>query len=296
MQGRIKSMKKSNFIFKLIITVILSLVSLIMILPFILTIGTSLKTMSQIQSPEFILWPKEMQFNNYIEAMKQGDWCRYFMNSIIVTGTTVFFSVIFNTMAGYAFARIKFKGSTFLFFFMLIGIMVPAQVTLIPTFFMMKSFPLVNGNNILGVGGTGLLNTYAGLIIPFVAGSFGVFLCRQFFLSFPKSLDEAAEIDGAGKWRIFFRIYIPLGKPIIATLIITKSAAVWNDYLWPMILTTSNDMRTVQLGLTVFRQETFIQWNYLMAATVLVVLPLIVIFIFLQKYYIGSIMTSGLKE
>lgn len=289
------SMKRGRMISQILLTVVLAVLSFLIVAPFLLAILTSLKPLAEIQSADFSILPKEWHFDNYVLAMQQGDWPRYFLNSITVTLVTVFFAVLFNTLAGFAFARFDFKGSKFLFFFLLIGIMVPAQVTLIPTFFMMKQFPLVGGNNIFGVGGTGFYDTLPGLIIPYVAGSFGVFLCRQFFLGFPKSLDEAAEIDGANKWQLYFRIYLPLSKPIIATLIITKSSQIWNDYLWPVILTTSNQNRTVQLGLTVFRNETVIQWHYLMAATMIVIAPLVIMFVFLQKYYVGGIMAGGVK-
>lgn len=289
------SMKKNTLVGKILLTAVLAVISLIMIAPFILTIFTSLKPLAEIQSAEYTILPQTWQFSNYVEAMQKGDWPRYFWNSFVVTGTTVFFAVLFNTLAGFSFARLEFKGRTPLFFFMLIGIMVPAQVTLIPTFFMMKRMPLAGGNDLFGMGGTGLLDTLPGLILPYVAGSFGVFLCRQFFLNFPKSLDEAAEIDGANKWQLFFRIYLPLSKPIVATLIITKSVSIWNDYLWPMVLTNSDSNRTVQLGLTMFRNETVVQWHYLMAATILVILPLIAVFLAFQKYYVGGIITSGVK-
>lgn len=286
-----RNKKFTNFL----ITLILTLVSLLMIAPFILTFFTSLKPMSEIQSPDFSIIPRDWQWQNYYEAMHKGNWGQYFLNSILVTGVTVVFAVLFNTLAGFAFARLRFKGRNALFFLMLIGIMVPAQVTLIPTFFMMKGMPLAGGNNIFGVGGSGLLDTRLGLIIPYLAGSFGVFMCRQFYMNFPRSLDEAAEIDGATKWQLFFRIYIPLSKPIVATLVITKSVSIWNDYLWPMVLTNSDVNRTVQLGLTMFRNETVVQWNYLMAATLLVILPLVIVFLLFQKYYVGGIINSGVK-
>lgn len=289
------SKSKVQIFRKILLSVILTLISLVMVIPFVLTIFTSLKPMSEIQSAGFTILPQSWQFSNYTEAMQRGSWLRYFFNSMFVTACTVAFAVLFNTLAGYAFARLDFKGKTPLFFFMLIGIMVPAQVTLIPTFFMMKSFPLAGGNNLLGMGGTGLLDTRMGLIVPYIAGSFGVFLCRQFYINFPKSLDEAAEIDGAGRWLTFFRIYVPLSKPIIATLVITKSVSIWNDYLWPMVLINTDANKTVQLGLTMFRNESVVQWNYLLAATVLVILPLIVVFILFQKYYVGGIIASGLK-
>lgn len=291
----IHSKSKKELLSKFLLSILLTLISIAMIIPFILTIFTSLKPMSEIQSPNFTILPQSWQFGNYAAAMERGHWLDYFLNSIIVTAATVFFAVLFNTLAGFAFARLNFKWKTPLFFLMLVGIMVPAQVTLIPTFFMMKSFPLAGGNNLLGMGGTGLLDSRLGLIIPYMAGSFGVFLCRQFYISFPGSLDEAAEIDGAGKWMTFFRIYMPLSSPIIATLVITKSVSIWNDYLWPMVLINSDTRKTVQLGLTMFRNESVVQWNYLLAATILVILPLIIVFVLFQKYFVGGIIASGLK-
>lgn len=291
----IHSKSRKQILEKVLLSAILTFISVVMVIPFILTILTSLKPMSEIQAANFTILPQSWQFGNYAAAMHRGHWPAYFSNSVIVTGCTVFFAVFFNTLAGFSFARLSFRGRTPLFFFMLIGIMVPAQVTLIPTFFMMKSFPLAGGNNLFGVGGTGLLDSRSGLIIPYIAGSFGVFLCRQFYLSFPKSLDEAAEIDGAGKWLTFFKIYMPLSKPVVATLVITKSVSIWNDYLWPMVLINSDAKKTVQLGLTMFRNESVVQWNYLLAATVLVILPLILVFVLFQKYFVGGMIASGLK-
>jgi len=166
---------------------------------------------------------------------------------------------------------------------------------MIPTFLMMKLFPLFGGNNLLGQGGTGFINSYTGLVLPFIAGSFGIFLCRQYFMNFPRALDEAAQIDGASVFRVFFQIYLPLSKPILATLAIFKTTATWNDYMWPLIMTNTEQMRTVQLGLTIFRSESAVEWNLLMAATTLVVLPLVLLFLLAQKYFVQGIVTTGLK-
>jgi multiple sugar transport system permease protein len=171
----------------------------------------------------------------------------------------------------------------------------PPQVTMLPTFLIMAKFPLAGGNNLLGAGGTGLINTYAGLVIPLVSGSYGVFLCKQFYENFPRSLDEAAEIDGANKWRTYFTIYLPNSKAILATLGLLKAVSVWNDYMWPLIMTNSENMRTVQLALTMFKTDSGIMWNQMMAGSVLVALPMFVLFLCAQKYFIQGIVTSGLK-
>ncbi|WP_330163460.1 carbohydrate ABC transporter permease [Paenibacillus woosongensis] len=278
-----------------VMSVILLAVSLVMLTPFLIMVLTSFKTMGEIQSPTFSLFPKVWHFDNYTEALSRGDWLKYFYNSFVVTIITVVVSLVLNSMAGYSFARLRFPGRDLLFFSVLIGIMVPAQTTMIPTFLMMKQFPLAGGNNLLGQDGIGFINSYTGLILPFIAGSFGIFLCRQFFLNFPRALDEASQIDGASKFRVFYQIYLPLSKPILATLAIFKTTSAWNDYMWPLIMTNTEGMRTVQLGLTIFRGETNVEWNLLMAATTLVVLPLVVLFLAAQKYFVQGIVTTGLK-
>ena len=182
-----------------------------------------------------------------------------------------------------------------LFMLALVGMMIPQQVTMLPNFVAMKYFPLAGGNNILGQGGTGLINTYAGVVAPYIAGAFGVFLFRQFFLNFPNALDEAAKIDGLTRFGTFVRVYIPLSKAIFATLIVFKTTSTWNEYTWPLIITAKKDMWTVQLALSVFKEEFVTQWNYLMAATTLIMLPLLVLYIFMQKYFVEGIVTTGIK-
>ncbi|HUZ18641.1 MAG TPA: carbohydrate ABC transporter permease [Spirochaetia bacterium] len=272
-----------------------TIVSLVMLFPFIVMVLTSLKTMAEIQSPVFKLLPKVPQFSNYYTAMTQGAWGRYFLNSFGVTASTVLFAVTFNSIAGYAFARLRFPGRNLIFFILLLGIMVPPQTAMVPAFLILKNMPLFGGNNIFGAGGTGLVNTYGGLVIPFVAGSIGIFLCRQFYMAFPTTLDDAAEIDGASKLRSFFQIYLPLSKPLLATLAITKSTATWNDYVWPLIITTGNAHMTVQLALAMFETQYTVVWNQLMAATTLVVLPLVIVFFLFQRYFVQGIVTTGLR-
>lgn len=273
----------------------MTLASLIMLTPILMMVTTSFKTMDEIRSAVFSFLPEKISLDNYIMAMSNGNWPVYFRNSLIITLLAVVFSLLFNSIAGYAFARLKFRGSGALFGLLMVGLMMPAQVTMLPTFLIMARFPLTGGNNILGVGGKGLINTFAGLIIPLVSGSYGVFLCKQFYENFPRSLDEAAEIDGANKWKTFFTIYIPNSKAILATLGLMKSVSVWNDYLWPLVMTNSDNRKTVQLALTMFKVDTSIQWNQLMAASVLVALPMVILFLCCQKYFVEGIVTSGLK-
>ncbi len=273
----------------------MSIASLVMLIPIIMMFMTSFKTMAEIQSPVFHLLPERFSLDNYRDAMSTGEWIVYFKNSLVITLTAVVLSLLFNSIAGYAFARLRFRGARVMFLLLMVGLMMPPQVTMLPTFLIMAKFPLAGGNNLLGTGGTGLINTYAGLVIPLVSGSYGVFLCKQFYENFPRSLDEAAEIDGANKWRTYFTIYLPNSKAILATLGLLKAVSVWNDYMWPLIMTNSENMRTGQLALTMFKTDSGIMWNQMMAGSVLVALPMFVLFLCAQKYFIQGIVTSGLK-
>lgn len=279
----------------LIWIIAMSIASLVMLIPIIMMFTTSFKTMAEIQSPVFHLLPERFSLDNYRDAMSTGEWTVYFKNSLVITLTAVVLSLLFNSIAGYAFARLRFRGAKVMFLLLMVGLMMPPQVTMLPTFLIMAKFPLAGGNNLLGSGGTGLINTYAGLVIPLVSGSYGVFLCKQFYENFPRSLDEAAEIDGANKWRTYFTIYLPNSKAILATLGLLKAVSVWNDYMWPLIMTNSENMRTVQLALTMFKTDSGIMWNQMMAGSVLVALPMFVLFLCAQKYFIQGIVTSGLK-
>ncbi|MCR8633182.1 carbohydrate ABC transporter permease [Paenibacillus radicis (ex Xue et al. 2023)] len=277
------------------ISAVMFILSLVMLVPFLLMILTSFKTMGEIQSSQFVFIPKQLSLDNYIQAMKRGDWLQYFWNSIFVTAVTVIASLLLNSIAGYSFGRLRFKGRDLLFVISLVGLMIPPQVTMIPVFLILKHIPFAGGNDWLGQGGIGWINSYMGLIVPYVAGSFGVFLFRQFYLNFPKDLDDAAKVDGLSAFKTYLYIYVPLSKPIFATLIALKATQSWNEYTWPLIVTNNDAMKTVQLALTLFRDETQVQWNLLMSATTLIVLPLMIVFLFSQKYFIEGIVTSGIK-
>jgi len=198
-------------------------------------------------------------------------------------------------MAGYVFARISFRFSNVLFMTVLIGMMIPAQVTMIPVFIMLRNAPLLGGNDIIGQGGSGLYDTLPGLILPFIAGTFGVFLCRQYYLTIPKELDDAAAIDGCGRFSAYCRIYIPLSGPLFASLGVLKFAGSWNEYTWPLIMTRSESTRTVQLAMSLFRTESGVDWSRLMAAAVMVSLPIFIIFIATQKRFVAGLTAGSVK-
>lgn len=282
-------------IIRVVSTIAAVCIVLVVAFPFVVMLSISLQSRSELFSSSASLIPEKLLLSNYADAMSNGNWHVYFRNSAIVTLIVVAVSLVINSMAGYVFARIRFRFSKVLFLIILAGMMIPPQVTMIPVFSMLRGVPLVNGNDILGNGGSGLINTFSGMIIPFVAGSFGVFLCRQFYLGFPKELDDAATVDGCGRFRAFFRIYLPLSKPVLASLGVLKFTGTWNEYTWPLIMVRSDSMKTVQLALTVFRNESEIRWNLLMAATILVSLAVYIVFGFAQKYFVSGILAGSIK-
>lgn len=290
-------MRKTNdkWGFRLARGLFLGVLMVMMGFPFLMTISVSLQTMSEIYSAQPVVIPKPPQFSNYLAALSTGNWPRYFMNSLIVTVITVAISLVINSMSGFVFARIPFKGRGVLFMLILLGMMIPAQVTLVPVFNLVRSVPFAGGNNWLGQGGKGLMNTYAGLILPYIAGSFGVFLCRQFYVTFPSELDDAAQIDGCGRLRQFTHIYLPLSGPLLASLGMLKFTGTWNEYTWPLVMTSGDSMKTVQIALTSFRDEAQIFWNQLMAATLVSSLPIYLLFFFAQDAFVSGLLAGSVK-
>ena len=286
---------KADKVFHVINILFVALLCLAMGFPLFMTASISLQTMSEIYASSPKLIPEAIQWENYPRAMSNGNWGLYFYNSIIVTLIATGISLIINSMSGYVFARIPFRGRQTLFAIILLGMMVPPEVTLFSVFKLVRSIPFTGGNNLLGQGGRGLMNTYAGLILPYIAGSFGVFLCRPFYLGFPQELDDAARIDGCGRLTQFTRIYLPLSGPVLASLGILKFTGTWNEYTWPLVLTSGDSMKTVQLALTTYRSETEIQWNQLMAATLISGLPIYFLFFFAQKHFVSGLLAGSVK-
>jgi len=287
--------KDENRGFRIFTRIFVLLLCITVGFPLLMTVSVSLQTMNEVYSPDLNLIPESAQFVNYRTAMTSGDWARYFENSLEVTIITVVISLIINSMSGFVFARIPFRGREPLFMLILIGMMIPAQVTLIPVFKLIRSVPFAGGNDWLGRGGTGLMNTQAGLIIPYIAGSFGVFLCRQFYLGFPGELDDAARIDGCGRLMQFVRIYLPLSGPVLASLAVLKFTGTWNEYTWPLVMTNGDAMKTVQLALGTFRDEGEIFWNQLMAATLVSGVPIYILFFFAQKHFVSGLLAGSVK-
>lgn len=252
------------------------------IAPFIWMILTSVKDMNDIYvyPPQWL--PTEFKFENYSQVFSAAPFGRYYFNSFFVAAVVTIGQLITCSMAAYAFARLKFRGRNALFLLFLGTMMIPYNVTMIPSFMVLYWL--------------GWVDTYQALIVPGLASAFGTFLLRQFFITIPKELEEAAYLDGAGKFTVLLKIIIPLSKPALATLAIFTFMGVFNDFIWALIVINSEDMRTVQLGLAIFRDRYLTQWDLLMAGSVTAVLPILLVFFFAQKYFIKGITLSGIKD
>ncbi|HHT72158.1 MAG TPA: carbohydrate ABC transporter permease [Firmicutes bacterium] len=289
------SYKRHKAFQQVVIYTVLIAVSVVMGAPFLWMVLSSLKPNHELFAYPPVWIPSTLTFEHYINAFRYTDFSRYFLNSFIVTGVTVISNLFFCSLAGYAFARMDFYGKNVIFMALLGTMMIPIHVRLVPLFISVRRFPLAGGNNLFGQGGTGLIDTHLGLMLPHLINIFGVFLMRQFFQSIPQELTDAAKIDGAGEFGTYWRIFLPLSKPALATLSIFVFSSSWDDFLWPLVVTSSRYMRTVQLGLQIFQSQFTVNWGSLMAATLVVTLPVITIFIFGQKYFVQGIATTGLK-
>jgi multiple sugar transport system permease protein len=211
---------------------------------------------------------------------------------------SVLTNITLATLAGYAFARLRFPGSEPVFFLLLTSTMVPGAVTLVPLFLMAKGFPLMGGNDLFGQGGVGLLNSAPGLLLPHIVQALNIFLARQFFLDQPDELAEAARIDGASEFTIFWRIYLPISLPMMATIAIFAFTGSWEDFLWPLVITSSPENYTIQLALSAFAGiggSGIIDWGPLMAVTALATLPLLLAFLFFQRYFVAGLASGSVK-
>ena len=278
--------------------VALGTVAFFAIFPFLWMISVSLSPSGSISQSFATLIPSSVSFSSYVEAWRGANFARYFLNTVIFTVGSTTFTLFFCAWGGYTFARFRFPGREVLFLLILFTMMVPAPAVLIPRFLIMKFFPLAGGNNLLGQGGIGFVNTYAGLILPFTVTGFGVFLFRQFFLRVPEELADSARIDGCPEFRIFLQIMLPLAKPAAVALSVFTFTWRWNKLLWPLIIAQGEKNRVIAVGLAIFRgeQRTIEQWNVMMAAATIAVVPVVLVFLVLQKHFTKGVSLTGLKS
>jgi multiple sugar transport system permease protein len=262
--------------------IVLTISALIVVLPFIWMVSTSLKGPGEIFAypPQWI--PQEWRFQNYIDAFQAAPFARYFYNSAVVAICVTIGQLVSCSLAAFAFARMEFKGKGLLFSLFLTTTMISTQVTLVPSYLIIQKLHWID--------------TYQGLIVPFLANAFGVFMLRQAFMTIPDELEEAAKLDGCSRLRFLIQICLPLIKPALAAQTLFAFMGTWNAYLWPLVITNRQEMRTLQIGLRYFvSQEGGTQWGVYMAAAMIVILPVVAIYFTVQKSFVEGIATTGLK-
>ena len=279
----------------LIPNLLLIIPAAIMLLPIYWMIITALKPSTEIYIVPPTWIPSRLEFSNFARVLDLARFDRYFINTVVFAGIHTVLNLLFASMAGYGFARLRFPGQQPLFWLLLTKMMVPFYVVLIPLFILMRFFPLTGGNDLFGQGGSGLYDTVLGILLPGIITPFGIFMFRQFFLTLPRDLEDAARIDGCTEWQIYWRVMLPLTKPAIVTLAIFTFQGSWNMFIWPLVMTRTETLRTIQIALAFFRQDQNIQWALLMAATTMATLPIILVFLVLQRYFKQGIAMTGLK-
>lgn len=261
----------------------LLLIGLLISSPIWIAVFSSFKLPADMINYPPTLFPEVWTFENYITAWTSQPLLRYFINSVIQTGIIVVSQIILSILAAYAFAILDFPGRNILFYLILGSLMVPFQLTFIPNFIMVSQW--------------GLANTYAGLTVPFLASAFGVFMLRQFFMTLPSELFDAAKVDGATSLRYLWSVVIPLSKGSISAFGTFAFLSAWSQYLWPLIITNDTNMRTIQIGIRffLFDQERGADWGAIMAGAVIALLPTLVLFLVAQQQLVRGIASTGLK-
>ena len=265
----------------LLLHIVLLSIGVIFLLPFIWSVSTSLKPMSDLFQVTPNLIPSQIRWENYQDVLDYVPFARIYANTIIVTILRVIGQVFLASLAAFAFSRMQFPGRDFLFFLLLAGLMVPQQVLMIPNYAMMRQ--------------VGWLDTYQGLVIPLLFSSFGVFLLRQYFLSIPADFQEAATLEGANPFQIYWQIYLPLARPALAAFAFLVIQWSWNEFLWALIMTSRTEMQVLSVGVALFQGQYFTNNALLMAAANMATIPVLLLFLFFQRQLVEGITLSGLK-
>ena len=275
--------KNANwFIGRTVTHLILIVATLVIGLPFFWMLTTALKSPVEVAIFPPIWWPETIRWDNFVTAWKTAPFGRFYINIIITAVSGVILDVFIAALSAYAFARIKFKYRNFFFMVMLAAMMIPGQIALIPNYVILSKLKWIN--------------TYQGIVIPHVSSVFGAFLLRQYFLSVPESLYDAAEIDGLGHAKTMFYVALPLARPVLGTLVLYLFISKWNSYLWPLIVTTKQHMRTLPVGLAMVRSAEYsIGPEHLMAASIFVLVPVLIVYFIAQKQLIEGIAAGAVK-
>ena len=275
------SIKKRQKRSALLAYIILAVGAVFMIIPFLWMVLTSFKTYRETVKLPIQWFPAEWNFDNYVEVLKQLDFLRYYRNTILVTVTTLVAMTLIASLAAYAFARMEFPGKNVIFALLLVVYMVPPQMTMIPKYMMITKL--------------GWVDTLAGIVVPNIFSVYTMFMLRQFFVSVPKELDEAAKLDGCSFFGIFWRVDLPLIRNGLIAITVLNLLWSWNDLLWPLIATSTDKMRVLSVAIATLNNSDGSQYQLLMAAGVQAVLPMLVIYAICQEYFMDGIMSSGVK-
>jgi multiple sugar transport system permease protein len=251
-----------------------------MLLPFAWMLSTSLKTPAETFTYPPVWIPSQIAWDNYARTVSAMPFGRFYLNSLLVTVSVTTLQILTSSLAAFAFARLRFRGREALFLLYLATLMIPFQVTMIPNFILVRAL--------------GWYDTYQALILPPAFSAFSTFLLRQYFRGIPLDMDEAARIDGASSFRIWWSVVLPLSGPVLAALAIFVSLNTWNDFLWPLIVTNSERTRTLPVGLSTFQGQFRVEWNLLMAGSVIAMLPMLLVYVVGQRWFIRGITLSGI--
>ncbi|NLJ25530.1 MAG: carbohydrate ABC transporter permease [Firmicutes bacterium] len=252
-----------------------------MIIPFVWMVTTSLKQDWEVFTPQMQWLPETPIWRNYVEAWETAPFGRYYANTVFVATMVVLGQLIICSMAAYAFARLRFPGRDVLFVGVIGTMMLPGTIMLVPSYLILHWLNWID--------------TYYALVVPSLFNAFGIFLMRQFFLTIPRELDDAAVIDGASRFGILWRVYVPLSKPALATIGIFTFMGQWNSFIWPLIVTNSEEMRVITTGISMFKDQYNTNWTLMMAASTTATVPLLIVFLFAQRWFIEGITLTGLK-
>lgn len=253
--------------------------SLISVFPVLWMVSSSFKTRDTVTDGRLI--PTDFTFDNFVYVFTEVPFARYLWNSFFTAAVITVVALLFHSMAAYALARLRFPGREKIFVLIFATLLITAPVVLIPLFLVAREL--------------GILNSYAGLIIPAIFNAFGIFLLRQFYLGFPRELEEAAIVDGCGHWRVYWNIVLPMSRPILSALAVFFFLANWNAFAWPLVATNDEDLTVVQLGISSFMTQYGSNWNYILAAATVAAIPTLALFFVFQRQIVESIKTSGLK-
>jgi len=275
-------MRKPPLVIRLIVYVLLVIIAVAINLPFFWMVITAFKNEADVFSLPPKFYPTVYDFRNFVRAFQIVPIARYLVNTLFVAGSVTLLQLVFNTFAAYGLARINFKGRNLIFLLIVGTLMVPPEVTLVPLYVLVRKM--------------GMLNSFKALIVPFMSSAFGVFLLRQFFLTIPKELEDAARIDGCGRLRILWNVILPLSKPALWTMALYTFLAHWNSYMWPLVAINNDQKQIIQVGISKFASMWETEWTLQMASSTVAIVPIIIFFFFVQKQFIEGISISGMKE